>query len=67
MNNRRIRADRGNARWLTAGNLRFRSDNVFSPVPSDNGILVVDMGLSLQVGSREYTHQDEAVVQIMNP
>ncbi len=64
---RKIKADRGNARWLAAGNLMLRSSNIFSPVSGDNGIVVVDLDLSLRVGSREYTHHDEAVVQIMNP
>jgi hypothetical protein len=66
VNNRRIRADRGNARWLTAGRIAFRSDEVFS-FDSDPGIVMVSLDLSLQIGSRMYTHQDEMVVQIMNP
>lgn len=67
MNNRKITADRGNARWLATGNLEFNSDDIFSPVTSDNGIVVVNLDLSLQIGRRVYIHRDEAVVQIMNP
>ena len=66
VNNRRIRADRGNESWLSIGRLEFRSEEIFS-LDSDPGIVMVSLDLSLQIGSRMYTHQDEMVVQIMNP
>ncbi len=69
VNNRRIRADRGNESWLSIGRLEFRSEEIFS-LDSDPGIVMVNLDLSLQIGSRNprvYTHRDEMVVQIMNP
>lgn len=67
MNNRKVRADRGNARWLETGNLVFNSNDIFASVSNDNGIVVLNLDLSLQIGTRVYSQQDKAVVQIMNP
>ena len=67
MSNKKIRPDRGSARWLATGNLEFNSENIFEPVTNDNGIVVLDLDLSLQIGRRTYAQRNKAVVQIMNP
>lgn len=65
--NKKIKADRGKAGWLSRTPLVFQTDTIFEAVTNDNGTVILNLDLALLIADRTYTQRNQTVVQIMNP
>lgn len=65
--NKKIKADRGKAGWLSRTPLVFQTETIFESVTNDNGMVILNLDLALLIADRTYTQRNQTVVQIMNP
>jgi len=65
--NKKIKADREKAGWLSRTPLVFQTETIFESVTNDNGMVILNLDLALLIADRTYTQRNQTVVQIMNP
>ncbi len=63
--NKRLKADKGNEKWLECGSMELQSEDVFSDVIS-NRTIQVNLDLVLPIGNQRYYQKHQIKSQIVN-